>query len=463
MKAPDKPAAAGAAAAPDSAAGHAQELSPAGAPARGPSSGSGQVAGVAQPPSLLDRLDALLIPLARGLSSLRLTVLCLALGLVLVFFGTMAQDPMGLYLTQEHFFRSFFVGAAPMWAAMKKTLQMLHIYLPPSSAADVIHGSHIPVFPGGYLIGGVLLLNLLASLKRYCYPRIKAGLLMVHVGIILLLVGQLGTDMLARESNLHLRIGQAKNYSESDRQVELVVTDTTRPDLNTVVAIPQPVLMRAKPIRQAQLPFTLRVKQFYINSQVKQRAPNSDLPPAATQGVGAQATVQEMPRVTAMDSRDVPAAIVEVDTPQGSLGTWLVSEFIDQPQAFSYDHHTYQLELRLRRYYTPYTIQLLQFHHDNYPGTEPPIPKNFSSRIRLMRPDTGENREVLIHMNAPLRYAGTTYYQASYDPDDGGSMLQVVHNPGWLTPYFSCVLVGLGLVVQFATHLLGFTFKRKTT
>ena len=32
----------------------------------------------------------------------------------------------------------------------------------------------------------------------------------------------------------------------------------------------------------------------------------------------------------------------------------------------------------------------------------------------------------------------------------------------WLTPYFSCVLVGLGLVIQFMTHLIGFSLKRRT-
>jgi hypothetical protein len=66
-------------------------------------------------------------------------------------------------------------------------------------------------------------------------------------------------------------------------------------------------------------------------------------------------------------------------------------------------------------------------------------------------------------MNSPLRYAGETYYQADWDhEDDRGTILQVVHNPSWLTPYFSCVLVGMGLIVQFASHLFGFTLKRRT-
>jgi hypothetical protein len=396
----------------------------------------------------------------RFFTSLRLTVVCLALALVLVFLGTMAQDPIGLYLAQDKFFRSFFVSAAPMWAAIKKTLQMLHIYLPPSTAADVLHGSKIPVFPGGYLIGGVLLINLVAShFKRFAFTANKAGIWMVHAGLILLLLGQLGTDLLSRESSLHLREGEAKNYSETDREAELAVVDVTDRAADKVVAIPQGMLMSRKSVEGPELPFTVHVKEYFANSVVKNRPANSTEAPAATQGIGPHATVKDLPRVTEMDKRDVPSAVVEVVAPQGSLGTWLVSEYIDQPQSFTNNNHAYQLVLRPRRDYKPYSLKLLDFQHDIYPGTD--IPKNFASRVLLERPDTSEKREVLIYMNNPLRYAGETYYQASYDQDNRGTILQVVHNPSWLTPYFSCILVGVGLIVQFAIHLLGFTSKRK--
>jgi hypothetical protein len=114
--------------------------------------------------------------------------------------------------------------------------------------------------------------------------------------------------------------------------------------------------------------------------------------------------------------------------------------------------------LRPTRLYKPFTLHLVEFRHDKYPGTD--IPKNFSSRVRLERPETGENREVLIYMNNPLRYAGDTYYQASFDNDNQGTVLQVVHNPSWLTPYFSCVMVGIGLIIQFSSHLTEFAKKR---
>ncbi|HYG33879.1 MAG TPA: ResB protein required for cytochrome C biosynthesis, partial [Clostridia bacterium] len=169
---------------------------------------------------LLDRLISFF-------TSLRLTVVCLSLGMALVFFGTLAQVELGLYKAQNEFFRSFFVFWGPPGADWK-----------------------IPVFPGGYLVGGLLLINLVAShFKRFRLTPDKAGIWMIHVGVILLLLGQLGTDLLSRESMLHLREGQTKNYSEADRQVELAVVDTTEPDLDKVVAIGQGTLMSQKEIK----------------------------------------------------------------------------------------------------------------------------------------------------------------------------------------------------------------------
>jgi len=383
-------------------------------------------------------LDYFLDRLVNFFTSLRLTVVCLVLALMLVFWGTLAQVDLGLYKAQNEFFRSFIIYWGPKGTSWR-----------------------VPVFPGGYLIGGVLLINLLATqIRRNAFTAKKMGLWMVHAGLILLLLGQLLTDLLSRESTLHLRNGESRNYSETDREAELAVIDSTDPDADRVVAIPQGILANEKSIRPGDLPFTIRVKQFFGNSRVEDRAADAAQPPAATQGIGPRATVRGLPHVTTMDTRDVPSAVVEVETPQGSLGTWLVSEYIEDSQRFSWNNRTYQLALRQRRLYKPYSVQLVRFQHDVYPGTE--IPKNFSSRILLQRPQTGEKREVLIYMNNPLRYSGETYYQSGFDPDNKGTILQVVHNPSWLTPYLSCVLVGVGLLVQFATHLFGFSFKRRT-
>jgi len=382
-------------------------------------------------------VDQLLFALVDVFSSLKLTIVCLILGLVLVFAGTLAQVDMGLYKAQNEFFRSLFIKWGPAGASWK-----------------------IPVFPGGYLVGSVLLLNLVtAHFRRFKFTRKKAGIWMIHVGLILLLLGQLLTDIFSQESVMHIREGDTKNYSETERRAELAVIDATDPNTDTVVAIPEGLLASRREIQHPQLPFTVRIRDYFPNSVAENRAPESLEPPAASRDIGARAVVRESPKVTDMDHRDVPSAVIELMTPKGSIGTWLVSEYIEQPQTFTNEGHTYQLALRPQRHYKPFSLKLLEFKHDIYPGTD--IPKNFSSRVVLDRPTTGENREVPIYMNNPLRYNGETYYQASFDKDDHGTVLQVVRNPSWLAPYFACILVGLGLIVQFGMGLFGFAFKRR--
>ncbi|MGA4643175.1 cytochrome c biogenesis protein ResB [Limisphaera sp. 4302-co] len=371
--------------------------------------------------------------LFRFFSSLRLTVALLILAMVLVFIGTLGQVTMGLYRAQHEFFRSFFVYWGPPGASWR-----------------------IPVFPGGYLLGSLMLINLVAAHWRYFRPDWrKSGIVLIHAGLVLLLIGQFATDLLSVESTLHLREGEAKNYSEMDRHVELAITEATDPARERVVAIPHRVLQRQGEVVVPDLPFRVRILRFHPNAMIAQRTERSTTPPPATRGVGPQIELKPLPHVTEMNKRDVPAAVIELLGAEGSLGTWVVSEYISQPQTVSVGNRTFHLTMRLQRIHVPWTIRLLDFRHDRYPGTD--IPKNFSSRILLTDPRNGTEREILIYMNNPLRYGGYTYYQASYDPDDQGTVLQVVRNPSWLTPYVACTLVSVGLLLQFSIHLFRFS------
>ena len=374
----------------------------------------------------------------RLFTSLKLTVTLLALGTILVFWGTLAQASLGLYKAQNEFFRSFFVYWQPA------------------------EGWHIPIFPGGHLLGALLLINLFAAHLRYYQPgKRKIGIALIHLGVVLLLVGQYLTDILSTESSMHIRNGATKNYCEADREYELAITDITAPNLDTVVAIPATRLRPGKELTLPEFPFTVRTVKYFVNSALTESAAPMFDPVGATAGTGTTLRWREIPHETTMDRRDTPSGLIEFFTPQGTLGTWLISSILRRPEELTHAGRTFRLELRLIRSYKPFSLHLLEFKHDKYPGTE--IPKNFSSRVRLERPDTGESREVLIYMNNPLRYDGETFYQASYDPDNQGTVLQVVRNPGWLTPYFACVIVSIGLLWQFLSHLFRFATKRKTT
>jgi len=373
----------------------------------------------------------------RVLASLRLTVVCLALGMLLVFLGTLAQVNFGIHAVQAHYFQSLFIYWSPAGAKWK-----------------------IPILPGGYLLGTILLINLLAAhATRFQLSKKKLGIILLHFGVILLLLGQLLTGLFARETQMRIDEGQTLGYSEASREVELAVIDSTSPEFDQVVAIPEAVLARGGTIQNPTLPFTIKIRQFMPNSHLVMRSQAPQAPESlATVGFGKNIVINEEPRTVRDDERDLSAAFIELESTMGSLGTWLVTNAIPDWQSFNLNDHTYSLVLRQRRFYKQFALTLLHFAHDRYAGTD--IPKNFSSRVRLIDFERNENREVLISMNDPLRYRGYTFYQSGFDNNDKTSILQVVKNPAMLMPYIACGLVALGLLMQFSMHLFGFVKKR---
>src|ERR1700749_3104026 len=97
------------------------------------------------------------------ITSLKLTIVCLAAGMALIFAGTLAQVHLGIHEAQQRYFQSMFV------------------WWPPEGP-----GFQIPIFPGGHLIGAVLLINLIAAhLKRFRWSWRKLGIHLTHAGLII--------------------------------------------------------------------------------------------------------------------------------------------------------------------------------------------------------------------------------------------------------------------------------------
>jgi hypothetical protein len=242
--------------------------------------------------------------------------------------------------------------------------------------------------------------------------------------------------------------------------MELAVIETSNPEYDQVTAIPEAALRRGGTIEHRSLPFQIVVRHYYQNSRLQMaNEAGAARPPIANKGPGAQVAVEPLPRSTGMNDRDVVSAAVEIIAPEGSLGTWLVSDALGAPQTFATAGRTWQLAMRPARYYKPYSVTLQKFTHEKYAGTE--IPKNFASTVTLIDPERSVNRNVLIYMNHPLRYRGDTYYQAGFERDDRTTILQVVRNPSFIAPYVACIVVAAGLLVQFGYHLVGFARRRR--
>jgi len=372
--------------------------------------------------NLVDRLAA-------ALSSLKLTIACLALLMVLVVACTLAQVELGTHLAVERYIRAFIVWWVPEGSAVR-----------------------VPVFPGGGLLGGLLLLNLIfAQFRRLELSWRKGGLWIMHIGLALLFIGEFATALLQVESNMAIEEGQTKSFSEDYRRMEVVVIDETDKEFDDERGIPDSRLRSSNVITDPSLPFKLIVRAYHDNAALSTR-PAGTAPSIITQGVGVGMTYQALPPVTGDNDQNTAVAVVEPVLPDGrSVGVYLLSNALGARQGFMHEGRSWRLALRLRHYQHPFSLTLNDFKHDLYPGTN--IPKNFSSLVRLKDPRSADDREVLIYMNSPLRHDGLTFYQASFGKDDTLSVLQVVRNPSWTLPYLSCLLVSLGLLWHFGVML----------
>jgi len=373
------------------------------------------------------RRETVVSRLLAALSSMWLTTVCLAALMILVAACTLLQAPLGTHL------------------AVERTIRTAVVYWP------LAGGTKVPIFPGGGIVGGVLLANLLfAQFLKLERSRRKLGMWLAHFGLALLFVGEFSTALFQVESQMPIEVGQTRDYSEDSRLMELAVVDATDPKEDVVTAIPESRLAPGAAVSDPALPFSLAVKRWYANADLGMRKAD-DPPSEATAGIGANLSVREAPVVTADDAQNAAAALVEARAGGEALGTFWVSNALGAPQGFAREGRTWRLGLRPRRYYLPFSMTLKEFKHDLYPGTD--IPKNFSSLVRLRDPDAREDRDALIYMNHPLRYGGKTFYQASFGKDDRLSVFQVVRNPGWLIPYLSCALVACGLLLHFGAKL----------
>jgi len=97
----------------------------------------------------------------------------------------------------------------------------------------------------------------------------------------------------------------------------------------------------------------------------------------------------------------------------------------------------------------PFALKLNDFIAEKYPGTEN-VYKSYKSKLDIVEgPNT---RPYDIYMNHVLDYKGYRFFQASFDPDEKGTVLSVNHDRWgtWIT-YAGYMLLYLGLMLILFT------------
>ena len=305
----------------------------------------------------------------------------------------------------------------------------------------------------------------------------QGGNMLLHLGVGLLMVGQFAFGDRQLEQRLNLVEGQSSNALVNLDEVEMTFIQPAE-DEDTVTAIPGSRLKKAfrdkTLISHQSLPVDVRVIDFMENSSMS--APT--VKNRATKGVGLQAEAKSKPKSGGTDSQiNVPAVYVELidKETKDSLGVHLLSQWVSDQELLmpgesvtnDYDSVTindteYKVGLQFHREVKSYWVHLEDVQRTNYSGTE--TPRDYSSFIRIIDPETGDDRRERVWMNNPLRYRGETFFQSSYTALPSGKELtglQVVRNSGWLIPYVACSITALGLLVHFLGTLSRFLRRRE--
>lgn len=304
----------------------------------------------------------------------------------------------------------------------------------------------------------------------------RAGIVLLHGGVGLLMLGELLTGLTAEEGQMHIPEGETVNFVYDTRSTELALTSQTADGEQQVAVVPERFLADAaagEVISHAELPVDIRIKRYFPNATLTRELPEDNL---ATTGIGKRMAAEEVSSASGIvgSGINMPAAYVELidKETQQSQGTYLVSALAGQmrsekpEQPVTIGDQDYGLSLRFKRTYKDYAVKLIDFQFNRYEATQ--MAKDYRSIVHLTDPSRNVDRELEIYMNNPLRYAGDTLYQQSFNENrsDNGlvteqsTVLQVVTNSGWMIPYISCMLVGVGMLAHFGITLARFTRRR---
>lgn len=360
------------------------------------------------------------------LGSFYLAVLILAAMFLVVLVGTLQQRTMSLYDVQRTYFES---------VAFTVTLFGV-VPLPMPGGATLIVALAVNL-----LVGGVLRMRLGVS---------TLGVLVAHLGILVLFVGSAVEWWTSEKGAVRLRTGDAASEFESYTDWELAIVDVGARKEHVV---PQAELERATDGRvvtfvSSELPFRVSVSSWLRNADAR-RSPG---PAIGAEGV----VLVPLPDDPKQAEANVAACYVDVRPYEGGAAAkgvlWGRSEL---PFSAEVAGKPWAFELRRRSWALPYTVRLDRAVAREHPGTE--IPSEYSSYVT--RTAGGAERAVHITMNEPMREGGMTLYQSSYGKDADGTVFSgfaVVRNPSDRVPIIACTIIAVGLAMHFLRKLIRF-------
>ncbi len=375
-------------------------------------------------------------------SSFGFAVAMILILFALTFLGTLEQVDHGLFEVQKKYFES-------MVLVHTFTLPVADLSLP------------LPL-PGGYLVMALLFGNLICGgLVKIRKSKRTVGILIIHVGMIILFLGALVTFKLADHGNMFLAEGESTDefVSYNIWNIEIAKAGGS----GEVLTIPQEHFLdlqgaRTRTFHSEGLPFDIEVGGYERNCEATEAVTSEG--GRVADGYRLQAFPLEM-----QEPANVPGAYVTITDKKSdekiegiiwgghkfemSQG-WVSSE----PLTVRSGDDAYTIALTKKRWKVPFVVRLDDFIKDVHPGTT--MASNYESEVTKL--EGGQEEKIRIYMNHPLRHKGYTLFQESFQERSDGtgqkSQLAVWRNPADQWPLYSCVIMSVGLLIHMVQKLL---------
>lgn len=343
--------------------------------------------------------------------------------ILLLVAGTVAQQSMGLFAAQNLFFFSWI-----LWLPTP----LIPIPFPSSMTALTL-----------ITVGLIVKMFYLQTWKKR-----KIGTITAHLATLGLLLGGLFVASISTHGNMIVKEGSRSNIKSNPYTTELAITDAATNQ--TLYTFPQSALTPNATFNLPTLNHRITIENFMANTAIQRR----EEPFVAQNTRGMLINIALLPQPESPKEEDNFAGLIFNLTGQEEkrLG---IFEQMPIAQTLEHEDKTYHITLRRTQSELPFSIELIRFIREVYPGTD--TPRGFSSDVILHSPD-GAKWPARIAMNAPLRYKGWTIYQASF-VDAGNingqkaSIFAVVKNQGRLIPYITSLILCLGLLIHLFIRL----------
>ena len=349
------------------------------------------------------------------------TVICLIVLCILVLWGTLYQTSHGIYEAKQYLFDAWWV----------------------------VVGGFIPI-PGVRLTILFLILNQLCMLAfKQSWKPAKIGIILAHVGVLILFVGGAYISYTSRESTLTLWEGESSSGSYNFKNWEIaawkqdsagiILSSSSTIDFDTI----HKGLKLLFPC--CEIPFSVETRyRNCIAFALAHYGNSSNRGPTTIDSIAARPPESD-------PSQNIPGVILSCDVDGVRQQQFLFGQNTE-PSRLKIGQTEVFLALRPKSIALPATVTLLDFIKDDYAGTS--TARQYSSKIHVKAADI--DRDVVVSMNRPFRYRHHTFYQSSFSLTDNkeSSTFAVVENRGKALPYIAGLLIGIGLIFHFSLKLI---------